>query len=117
MAPDQTAPKGAVWLGFIVFATVIKSSQKCIWIYAADIQSRQHLQEKIYEINPKAPPLISSRSFQILLILSETKEVLIISLDSYEMLRLSFLENALKYEVIENIVICCNHELCCKSYS
>ena len=31
MNPGQTAPLGAVWSEFIVFA-----SQECFWIYAAD---------------------------------------------------------------------------------
>ena len=31
---------GAVWSGFIVFASMIKSSLKCTWIYAADVRSR-----------------------------------------------------------------------------
>ena len=32
MDPDQTASQGAIWSGFIVFASMIKSSLKCIWI-------------------------------------------------------------------------------------
>ena len=38
MDPDQTAPKGAVRLGFIVFPSMIKSSLKCSLIYAADVK-------------------------------------------------------------------------------
>ena len=30
------------WSGFKVFASTIKSSLKCIWIYAADVKSRRH---------------------------------------------------------------------------
>ena len=37
--PDQTAPKEAVWSGFIVFASMIKFKLKCTWIYAADIKT------------------------------------------------------------------------------
>ena len=44
MNQDQTAPKGAVWSAFIVFASVI--SLECIYIYAADIISRQHFLDK-----------------------------------------------------------------------
>ena len=33
---DQTTPKGSVWSGFIVFASMIKSSLKWTWILAAD---------------------------------------------------------------------------------
>ena len=29
MDPDQTAPKGAVWSGFMVFSSMIESSLKC----------------------------------------------------------------------------------------
>ena len=43
MDPDQTAPKGAVWSGYIVFASMIKSCPKGTWIYAADVKSRQQL--------------------------------------------------------------------------
>ena len=39
MDPDQTAPKGAVWSGFIVFASIVKNIQERIW---------QHFQDKIY---------------------------------------------------------------------
>ena len=46
MDPDQTAPFGAVWSGFIVFASMIKNSLKCIWINAADVKSRRHFQDK-----------------------------------------------------------------------
>ena len=46
MDPDQTAPKGAVWSGFIVFASMVKSSVKYTWIYALDIKSRQHFKTK-----------------------------------------------------------------------
>ena len=45
MDSDQTAFKGAVWSGFIVFAYMIKSSLKWTWIYAADVKSR-HFQDK-----------------------------------------------------------------------
>ena len=37
---------GAVWSGSILFASVIKSSLKGIWIYAEDVKSRQHFQDK-----------------------------------------------------------------------
>ena len=46
MDPDQTAPFGAVWSGFIVFASMIKSSLKCTWKYTADVISRQHFRDK-----------------------------------------------------------------------
>ena len=36
MDPDHTAPLGAVWSGFIVFAPMIKLSLKWTWIHAAD---------------------------------------------------------------------------------
>ena len=43
MNPDQTAPLGAVWSGFIVFASLIKVIQnQC---YAADVISRQYFQD------------------------------------------------------------------------
>ena len=45
MNPDQTSPFVAVWSGFIVFASMIKISLKGIWIYAADIISRQHIKD------------------------------------------------------------------------
>ena len=45
MEPDQT-PYWAVWSGFIVFPSMIKSSLKWAWIYAADVKSRQYFQEK-----------------------------------------------------------------------
>ena len=35
MDPDLTAPLGAVWSGFIVFASMKKSSLKCTWLFAA----------------------------------------------------------------------------------
>ena len=40
MDPDQTAPLGAVWSGFLVFASGIEISLECIWIYAADLINR-----------------------------------------------------------------------------
>ena len=40
MDQNQTAPSGAVCSGFIVFASLIKSSLKSIGIYAADVKSR-----------------------------------------------------------------------------
>ena len=40
--PDQTA----VWMGFIEFSFMKKSSLKCTWIYAADLRSKQHFQNK-----------------------------------------------------------------------
>ena len=46
MNPDQTAPKGAVWSGFIWFTSMKKSSLKCTWIYAAEVKSRQHFRDK-----------------------------------------------------------------------
>ena len=39
MDQDQTAPKGAVWSGFIMFDSMIESSLKCTWIYAADVKT------------------------------------------------------------------------------
>ena len=46
MDPDQTTLFGAVELGFIVFASMIKSDLEYIWIYAADIKSRHHFFDK-----------------------------------------------------------------------
>ena len=43
LGPDHL---GAVWSGFIEFASMIKYSLKCIWIYAADVKSRQHFRTK-----------------------------------------------------------------------
>ena len=42
----NTASLTLVWLGFIVFACMIKSSLKCTWLYAADVKSSQHFLEK-----------------------------------------------------------------------
>ena len=43
----QAAPKGTVWSGCITFASMIKFSLKCTWIYsAADVKSRRHIQDK-----------------------------------------------------------------------
>ena len=39
MDPDQTAPKGAVCSGFIVFVSMKKSSLKCTSMYAADVKA------------------------------------------------------------------------------
>ena len=39
MVPDQTAPLGAVWSGFILFASLKKSSLMVTWIYVADIKA------------------------------------------------------------------------------
>ena len=47
MDPDQTAPKGAVWSGSIVFASMIKSSLKSNWIYTADVKKDIFWTEKI----------------------------------------------------------------------
>ena len=41
-----TAPKRGVYSGVIGFASIIKSSLKRVWIYAADVQSRGHYQIK-----------------------------------------------------------------------
>ena len=48
MDPDQTAPKGAVCSGFIVFASMIKSSLKCTWIYASDLKADSIFRTKNY---------------------------------------------------------------------
>ena len=45
MDPDLTAP---LWSGIIVIAFMIKTSLKCTCIYAADVISRQHFQDKKY---------------------------------------------------------------------
>ena len=42
MDPYQTAPKGAVWSEFIVFASMIKTSLKCVCKYASDELSAKH---------------------------------------------------------------------------
>ena len=46
MGPDQTAYMGTIWSWFIVFASRIKSSLKCTWIYSADVKSKQYFQDK-----------------------------------------------------------------------
>ena len=46
MDPDQAAPKGAVWSGSIVFASMRNSSLKWTWVNAADVKSRLHFQYK-----------------------------------------------------------------------
>ena len=46
MEPDQTVLSGLVKSGFIVFASIIKSSLNYIQIYAADIISGQDFQDK-----------------------------------------------------------------------
>ena len=46
MNPDQKAPLGAVWSGFIVFALMIKSSLKCFLLICNRCKSRQHFQDK-----------------------------------------------------------------------
>ena len=48
MDPDQTDPLGAVWSGFIVFVSMIKSSFKSTWMYVAEIfkKSRRYFQDK-----------------------------------------------------------------------
>ena len=33
MNPDQTAPEGAIWSGFMVFASMIKYSLKCTTLH------------------------------------------------------------------------------------
>ena len=38
--------KGAVWSGCIVFASMINCNLKFIWIFVADVISRQHFQDK-----------------------------------------------------------------------
>ena len=48
MDPDQTAPKGAVWSGFILFAFIKKSSLKCTWKYAAGNISIEKETTKMY---------------------------------------------------------------------
>ena len=48
MDPDQTALSGAVWSVFIVFASMIKSSQKGIRVYAADEKKQMTFQDKNY---------------------------------------------------------------------
>ena len=53
MNPDQTAPVGAVWSGFIVFVSMIKSNLKWIWIYAADVTSRYFQDKNIDKIRMK----------------------------------------------------------------
>ena len=40
--------KEPLWSGFIMFASMIESSLKWNWIYAADVKSRQHFQDKKY---------------------------------------------------------------------
>ena len=44
MDPGQSAPSRAVWTWFMVFASMIKSSMKCFWVYAIDVESRRHFQ-------------------------------------------------------------------------
>ena len=44
MDPDQTAPFGADWSGFILFASMKNSSLKTTWVYAADLKSRRNFQ-------------------------------------------------------------------------
>ena len=39
MDSDQTAPLGAVWSGFILFAFMIEISLKCILIDAANVDN------------------------------------------------------------------------------
>ena len=41
MDPDQTVPLGAVWLGLIVFALMIQSCLKFIWIYMQQMQKAE----------------------------------------------------------------------------
>ena len=48
MDPDHTAPKGAVCSGFILFASMIKSSLKCTWIYAAGLKADNIFRTKKY---------------------------------------------------------------------
>ena len=38
----------AIWSGFIVFASMIKSSWKCTWIFSADVKCKQHFTGKKY---------------------------------------------------------------------
>ena len=42
----QTAPLGAIWSGFNMFALCDKISLEGIWIYAADVISRQQFFNK-----------------------------------------------------------------------
>ena len=46
----MTMPKGAVWSGFIVFASLIKSSLKYIWIYVGDKKSRWFFRTKNMDV-------------------------------------------------------------------
>ena len=44
MNPDQTAPRGAVWSGFILFASMKKSNLKYTWLYAAGMLAINYAQ-------------------------------------------------------------------------
>ena len=49
--PDQTAPQGAVWSGFIVFASMVKllwSAFEYMQRTAADVVSKPHFPDKYY---------------------------------------------------------------------
>ena len=46
MDPDQTAPLGAVWSGFILFASMKNFLSEMHLMYAVDVKSRRQLQDK-----------------------------------------------------------------------
>ena len=46
MDPNQRTPKGAVSLGFILFASLKKSCLTYTWIYATYVKSREQFQDK-----------------------------------------------------------------------
>ena len=48
MDPDQTTSEGAVWSGFKIFASMIKSSPKCTWICTTDVKRRLNYRDKNY---------------------------------------------------------------------